>query len=189
MVTIDNGIRIPSGTVSVASIIDFNVDPTTFQNNTAVINLVANSGSVITSLISILQAQQHVNQTLSLIDPCSVTGASVYCGVWEYAYASGSKHYFIIMQDNAEILSFFDYQNDLYIQNGCTDFLPISIQGTRIYNNIDNADVSTLSIVSGALHEQNGKEGLLIYNRIPSVTGLPQLVREGVTLGIGISKA
>ena len=59
-----NGIAIPSSAALIAAEVDFNVDTTTFENNPAVINLVANSGSVNVTLVTVEEAQAHVTDTL-----------------------------------------------------------------------------------------------------------------------------
>ncbi|MBT4862731.1 MAG: hypothetical protein HON46_18190, partial [Gammaproteobacteria bacterium] len=47
-----NGIKIPSNASSIATQIDFDVDASTFETNPNVTNLIANSGSINSSLIS-----------------------------------------------------------------------------------------------------------------------------------------
>lgn len=59
-----NGITIPSLAALIATEVDFNVDTTIFENNPDVINLVANSGAVNVTLVSVVEAQAHVTDTL-----------------------------------------------------------------------------------------------------------------------------
>ncbi len=70
-----NGITIPDGAAAVASPVDFNVDAATFASDSAVTNLVANSGGATTTLISDTEAQNHVNETLSNL-------AGTVAGTW-----------------------------------------------------------------------------------------------------------
>lgn len=60
----DNGITIPDSASANAAAINFDVSVDQFENDAAVINLVANSGSENTSLISEDEANQHLNETL-----------------------------------------------------------------------------------------------------------------------------
>ncbi len=60
----DNGITIPESAAAVSDNINFDVSTEEFENNPAVINLVANSGSVTTALISAEDANAHLASTL-----------------------------------------------------------------------------------------------------------------------------
>jgi hypothetical protein len=60
----DNGITIPATAAATAATINFNVSENEFANDPAVINLVANSGSTTTTLISAEAANTHLNETL-----------------------------------------------------------------------------------------------------------------------------
>ena len=60
----DNGITISADAAVSASQLNFDVSVEEFENNAEVINLVANSGSVNTSLISAEEANSHLNSTL-----------------------------------------------------------------------------------------------------------------------------
>lgn len=60
----DNGITIPATAAESSTSINFDVSTDVFENDPAVINLVANSGSVTTELISIDAANAHLNETL-----------------------------------------------------------------------------------------------------------------------------
>ncbi len=62
----ENGIVIPETASASAASIEFDVSLEDFANNTAVINLVANSGSVTTTLISADDANAHLNATLGI---------------------------------------------------------------------------------------------------------------------------
>lgn len=60
----DNGIIIPDAAAATTLSIDFNTSIADFENNPDVINLVANSGSVTTALISADAANQHLSNTI-----------------------------------------------------------------------------------------------------------------------------
>lgn len=60
----DNGIVIPPDAAQSAAPIDFDVSVENFENDAAVINLVANSGSSNTTLISAAEANAHLAETL-----------------------------------------------------------------------------------------------------------------------------
>lgn len=64
----DNGIVIPPQAAQSAAPIDFNVTEAAFGENPEVINLVANSGSTNTTLISAIEANAHLSETLNGID-------------------------------------------------------------------------------------------------------------------------
>ena len=60
-----NGIQIPSAAVSAATTaIDFNVSPTAFRTNTVFTTLIANSGSVTKTPVTLASALEHFNKTL-----------------------------------------------------------------------------------------------------------------------------
>lgn len=61
----DNGITIPQAATETVAAINFNVSADEFANNADVINLVANSGSINSELISAEDANSHLNRTLS----------------------------------------------------------------------------------------------------------------------------
>ena len=60
----DNGIAIPEAAAAVSGSINFDVNTEEFENDPAVINLVANSGSVTTALISAEDADAHLESSL-----------------------------------------------------------------------------------------------------------------------------
>lgn len=60
----DNGITIPATAAASAASVNFDVSTDAFENDPAVINLVANSGSVTTALISAEEANAHLSATL-----------------------------------------------------------------------------------------------------------------------------
>lgn len=60
----DNGITIPQAAAAVSDSINFDLSIEEFENDPAVINLVANSGSVNTELISAEDATAHLESTL-----------------------------------------------------------------------------------------------------------------------------
>jgi len=67
----DNGITISAEAAANVAVIDFNVSAEEFANNTDVINLVANSGSTTTALISAQDANAHLNDTLGIANEAS----------------------------------------------------------------------------------------------------------------------
>lgn len=71
-----NGIQISEQAASIATQIDFSADPTEFSQNPNVINLVANSGSSTTSLISTEEAIAHLEATLDDIGFVQITDLS-----------------------------------------------------------------------------------------------------------------
>lgn len=60
----DNGITIPPEAAAVSADINFDVSTEQFENNANVVNMVANSGSINSTLISSEAANQHLNETL-----------------------------------------------------------------------------------------------------------------------------
>jgi len=64
----ENGITVLSDATANASAINFDVTVDQFSSDPAVINLVANSGSSITTLIDAEDANQHLNETLGNTD-------------------------------------------------------------------------------------------------------------------------
>lgn len=61
-----NGISISPNATQVAVAVDFNLNPAQFAASPAVVNLVANSGSTTTALVSEQQALTHLRETLKL---------------------------------------------------------------------------------------------------------------------------
>jgi len=61
----DNGITIPEAAAAASDSINFDVSTEAFENDPAVINLAANSGSVTTTLISAEMANAHLDETLN----------------------------------------------------------------------------------------------------------------------------
>jgi len=100
----DNGISIPAGAATAAAPVDFNVDGATFEGNSAVVNLVANSGSSTTSLISAVDAEAHVNATLDALSK-SVIGA------WRITNGA-AFNYLVLFNDK----TFLYAENDLTVQ-------------------------------------------------------------------------
>lgn len=86
----NDGITIPAGAAAIATAVDFNVNATTFETNAAVINLVANSGSTTTSLVTEAAAQAHVAATMQ----------SRIVGVWRSTSSGGAFSYLILFSDN-----------------------------------------------------------------------------------------
>ena len=61
----DNGIAVPETAATSSTFIDFNVSVEAFENNSDVVNLIANSGSVTTMLIPAGDAIAHLSETLA----------------------------------------------------------------------------------------------------------------------------
>jgi len=78
----DNGITIPANASTIASAVDFDVPTTTFENSPAVINLVANSGSMNTTLLPVDSVISHLNRHLNVVgtwlDGTSLTGLVLF---------------------------------------------------------------------------------------------------------------
>lgn len=70
----ENGITISTEATVSAPSLDFDVSTAEFEGNAEVINLVANSGSVTTSLISAQAANAHLNNTLGTTTDASIDG-------------------------------------------------------------------------------------------------------------------
>ena len=99
-----NGIVIPDGASDIAVPVNFDVSITEFENNPDVINLVANSGSVIGVLISAEQATAHLLASLS---PDPVDGLDP-TGFWESA---GDYVLIEANGDNTYTVTFYDIQS------------------------------------------------------------------------------
>jgi cytochrome c553 len=69
-----NGITVPDDAAATASAINFRVPIGDFENNTDVINLVANSGSSTMSLVSVGAALDHLYSTLGITRPSGNAG-------------------------------------------------------------------------------------------------------------------
>lgn len=78
----DNGITIPANASTIASAVDFDVPTTTFENSPAVINLVANSGSMNTTLLPVDSVIAHLNRHLNIVgtwlDGSTLTGLVLF---------------------------------------------------------------------------------------------------------------
>jgi len=91
----DNGITISNSAAQTPSSIDFNVSVVEFENDIDVINLVANSGSVNTSLISAENANTHLDETLGVNDVIEDE-----TGGFAFTQASLENRYFIPVLEN-----------------------------------------------------------------------------------------
>ncbi|HTF96899.1 MAG TPA: hypothetical protein VL995_12255, partial [Cellvibrio sp.] len=73
----DNGISISTSAAQAAAAVDFSLSPAQFAASAAVVNLVANSGSTTTTLVSEQQALTHLKETLALAGvPVEVSSSS-----------------------------------------------------------------------------------------------------------------
>lgn len=154
-----NGISIPAGAATAAAPVDFNVDAATFEGNSAVVNLVANSGSSTTSLISAADAEAHVNATLNDLSAGIV-------GVWRITNGE-AFNYLVLLADN----TFLYAENDLTVQTaeengleaGTYSFDPNTGKATLTINYDDNApgqdsgagDIGTPAVYGLALSSGN----------------------------------
>lgn len=183
----DNGIVISAGAAAMATLLNFDVSTTEFENNADVINLVAGSGSVTTSLISAEAANQHLNETLN--GPTAQTSIS---GLWARgeAGAPGFDGYLDIgstslVQYNvgerdtssialcyeASTIAITNIGGDLYDIDGqdenvnfvrVGDNLEVTPDGdsTRVYPLVQGLDTATLPMCSGnADNNQNVDNG------------------------------
>ncbi len=92
----DNGITIPASAAASAASINFDVSVDDFANDAAVINLVANSGSSTTALISAEDANTHLNDTLGGTTETNNDGlwirnsaSSTESGLPDYSFVDG----------------------------------------------------------------------------------------------------
>lgn len=114
---LDNGIVIPNQAANFAKSINFSVDFDTFENNPDVINLISNSGSINTSLISVVETRAHLTQTMNLNLGSDIVGA------WQLDDSSlflflPDNRYFAIqwIEENNNV----GYERGTYIINGST---------------------------------------------------------------------
>lgn len=122
----DNGIVIPDTAAGVAASIDFSQSSVDFQNDPAVVNLVSNSGSLTTVLISAQQANNHLNATLGsqettapINEPFSVaqlnnrylipTPSSFAAGRSGFRFDAGSDVHNVDIGDTDDVLRYFTY--------------------------------------------------------------------------------
>lgn len=101
----DDGITIPAGAAAVASAIDLSVPTADFINNAAVINMIANSGSTNTALVSAQAAQNHLKSTIASQTP--------YVRSWTNKFGSSESH-LILFPDNTFVYA----ENDDEAPNG-----------------------------------------------------------------------
>ena len=99
-----NGISIPAAAATVAAPVDFNVDAATFEGNSMVINLVANSGSSNTTLVSATDAEAHVSATLDGL-------SNGIIGTWRITNGDEFS-YLVLLNDN----TFLYAENDPTVQ-------------------------------------------------------------------------
>lgn len=78
----DNGITIPSTAQAVSSDISFDISSDEFAANPSVINLVANSGSVTTSLVDASSATNHLLATIASLQSTSANSLDEVTGYW-----------------------------------------------------------------------------------------------------------
>ena len=178
-----NGITIPAGAASVATAVDFNVDKATFETNTAVTFLIANSGSVTTTIVSEAVARAHVEESLFNL-------AGTIVGSWVSApTTTSSYHKLTLFSDN----TFEFFENDFsrtdpengietgtYTYNSATGNITFNIMTDE--NDPGNGsglgDIGTPAIIPIVL--SNNNNSMLVANVIPlvrtsdSITGVWQ---------------
>ncbi|MEH6448213.1 MAG: hypothetical protein V7765_06045 [Oleispira sp.] len=101
----DDGITIPAGAAAAASAINLTVPTENFISNAAVINMIANSGSATTTLVSAQDAQDHLQSTVESQTP--------YVGSWSIVTGDSESH-LIFFADN----TFMYAENDALEPNG-----------------------------------------------------------------------
>lgn len=100
----DNGITISPTAAANAASINFNVSEDQFSNDTDVINLVANSGSITTTLVSADAANAHLNDTLGISNTVADNVALAnFAGFYDSTMNSDFQHYLLINTDGSAI--------------------------------------------------------------------------------------
>lgn len=171
-----NGITIHADAASAATAVDFNVDKVTFEANTAVTNLIANSGSVTTTIVSETVAKTHVEESLFNL-------AGTIVGTWQSADAS---HKLTLLADN----TFEFIENDItrttpengvekgtYSYNSGTGDITfnITVDTNDPGNGSGLGDIGTPSIISSVLSNNNNSmfiAGVITLTRSSKVVGV-----------------
>jgi len=97
---LNNGIQISEQAASSAVPIDFNVEPDVFSENTDVVNLVANSGSVNTQLVPASDALDHLEQTIVDSGLGRITGDTIDTLFDKRLFHSSREEGFIILMSD-----------------------------------------------------------------------------------------
>lgn len=108
----DNGIDIPAAAAEHANPIDFDQPYSSFAALPAVVNLVANSGSTNTALISEAKAKAHLEKSLNDIQAANLIGTWYINGADGYHYALtvlDGSHYAAIDYDPSAPGGVFEY--------------------------------------------------------------------------------
>lgn len=108
----DNGIDIPAKAAETASEIDFDQPYSSFASLPAVVNLVANSGSTNTALVSEAKAKAHLEKSLNDIQAASLIGT--WHAIWDN---DGSEAHYLVffLSDNSYGIIDYDPTGDLGI--------------------------------------------------------------------------
>lgn len=142
----DDGITISPTAAANAASINFNVSEDQFSNDTNVINLVANSGSVTTTLVSAADANAHLSETLNgPIDESSISG------LWARGQAGAPGF-------------------DGYLDIGTTSLVQYNV-GERDSNSIATCfEASTIAIsaLGNGLYDIDGQDENVNFNRVGS---------------------
>lgn len=158
----DNGITIPASAAATAATINFNVSVTDFENDPAVINLVANSGSTTTALISAEAADQHLNDTLGTGGVNTDATIGTFAGFYDSTMNSDYQHYLLINTDGSAI----EYENRDENVETCYDtevftFVPLGGNQFRLERDGRDAIEFSVSIQNGGLLLSNEAESIL----------------------------
>ncbi|GAA4947323.1 hypothetical protein GCM10023314_20780 [Algibacter agarivorans] len=122
----ENGIVIPSQAASFAKAINFSVDSDAFENNPDVINLISNSGSTNTSLISVVETRAHLTQTMNLNLGSDIVGA------WQL----GDSTLFLFLPDNRYFgIQWIEENNNIGYERGTYTINGSTVSFTTIENN------------------------------------------------------
>lgn len=163
----DNGITIPSAAAASAASLNFDVSTDDFANDAAVINLVANSGSVTTALISADAANAHLNSTLGTTPQVNTDG--LWLRVADSDTGTGLPDYSLL--DGLNITRY----NSRIPSDGIACYTTsantaISLGNNRYQLNVDNSPVFYSAVrVGEALEVTFDGEPTLIY---PLATGV-----------------
>jgi len=118
----DNGIDIPAAAAEHANQIDFEQPYSSFAALPAVVNLVANSGSTNTALVSEAQAKAHLDKSLNDIQAANLIGT--WHATWDNN--GNEAHYLVFfLSDNSYGIIDYDPAGDLgIIEYGTYDWNP-----------------------------------------------------------------
>ncbi len=98
---LSNGISIKEQAKSVASAVDFNVSSNEFSSKSSIINLLANSGSTNTSLISLTNAKSHLEETVKALSYERMDTLEEYALIFDKKLVSATNinNYFYVREN------------------------------------------------------------------------------------------